>query len=149
MSRRERLPTWRADLTDFIEANRDKPFSWVEQHDCALWASSAYEKVTGFDPAFGLRGTYTTPAGALKALKKAGHDTPESIAEARVGPRKLPAFVLPGEMVAADLTALGLAGEERQLGLSLGICNGPVCFFVAETGLVELPTLAMACGFNG
>lgn len=146
--RRERLPTWRADLTAFIEVSRNVAFEWGA-NDCALWASLAYETVTGHDPAFGLRGTYKTAAGALKALKKAGYDTPESIAEARIGPRKLPAFVLPGEMVAADLATLGLAGEERQLGLSLGICNGPVCFFVGEEGLVELPTLAMACGFNG
>lgn len=147
--RRERLFNWRSNLTSFIEATRFKPFSWKDQNDCALWASSAYEAVTGFDPAFGLRGSYKTPAGALKALKRAGFDTPEAIAEGRIGPRKAPAFVLPGEMVAADLNALGLAGNEPRLGLSLGFCNGPICFFVAEEGLVELPTLKMACGFDG
>lgn len=146
--RRERKPTWRADLTAFIEASRGSGFKWGE-NDCALWAASAYEAVTGFDPAHGLRGKYTTPAGALKALKKAGFETPEAIAEGRIGPQKPPAFALPGEMVAADLKALGLAGNEPSLGLSLGFCNGPICFFVSEDGLIELPTLKMACGFNG
>lgn len=147
--RRERLPTWRADLTAFIEESRNKPLAVWGESDCALWASLAYEVVTGFDPAHGLRGKYKTAAGALKALKKAGFDTPEAIAEARIGPRKPAAMALPGEMVAADLNALGLAGNEPTLGLSLGFCNGAVSFFVSDEGLVELPTLKMACGFNG
>lgn len=147
--RRERLFNWRSILTNFIEDSRNVPFSWKSQHDCALWSSTGFELITGYDPAHGLRGKYTTPGGALKALKRAGFDTPEAIAEGRIGPRIPPAFALPGDMVAADLTALGLTGGEPQLGLSLGLCNGAVSFFVGEEGLVELPTLKMVCAFDG
>lgn len=147
--RRQRKPTWRADLTAFIDKSRDKPFKWGS-FDCALWASSAFKVVTGYDPAKGFRGAkYSTAAGALKALKVAGFDSPQGIAVARVGPEKPIAFAMPGDMVAADLEALGLTGGERQIGLSLGICNGALSYFVSEAGLVELPTLKMKCAFDG
>lgn len=143
-----KVENWRDKLNAHIEANRQRPFEWG-QHDCALWAASCVEVTTGTDLGEPFRGRYKTAAGALKAIRKAGHLTPEALAEARVGPRQPPAFARAGDMVAADLKALGLAGSDRQIGLSLGICNGSVCWFVSDDGLVSIPTLSTECAFHG
>ena len=111
--------------------------------------ASCRKIVTGIDLGHHFRGRYTTAAGALKMIRKAGCATPEDLAVARIGPRKPAAFARAGDAVAADLVELGLAGGLRQIGLSLGICNGPVCFFVGEAGLVEIPFLKMKCSFDG
>lgn len=96
-----------------------------------------------------LRGRYSGPAGALKALRRAGFQAPIDVARARIGPDKPTAFASVGDGVAADLQALGLAGAERQIGLSLGICVGRFSLFVGETGLVPIPTSKMTTAFNG
>lgn len=144
----EKVENWRAKLNEHIETNRVRPFEWG-QHDCALWAASCIQVTTGVDLGFHFRGKYNSAAGALKAIRKAGYQNPEGLAEARIGPRQPPAFARAGDMVAADLQALGLAGDDRQIGLSLGICNGSVCHFVTDDGLVTLPTLSMNCAFHG
>lgn len=145
----ERLPTWRADLNAHIEANRNRPFEWG-QHDCGLWSASCRIVTHGDDVASDLRGRYKSAVGAVKSLRRAGFSGgPEDVAKARVGASRPAAFGKAGDMVAADLVELGLAGDERQIGLSLGICNGPVCYFVGENGLIEIPLLQMKCSFDG
>lgn len=144
----EKVQDWRDELNKHIEANRDKPHSWVD-HYCGGWVSSCLLVTTGVDPLAGKLRPFKTAKGAQAALKRAGYDTPEAMAEALLGPMKPAAFARAGDVVCADLTALGVAGEERQIGLSLGICNGSVCYFVGEAGLVTLSTLSMVGAFDG
>jgi hypothetical protein len=145
----QKVDNWIQLLNQHIDENRSRPFEWG-QHDCGLWLASCLIVTTGRDFAADIRGKYSTATGAIRALKKAeGVTTPEDFTEARLGPRKPAALAFPGDGVAADLQELGVTGGERQFGLSLGICNGAVSWFVGETGLVELPTFSMKCAFNG
>lgn len=145
----KKVDNWLRLLNEHIRENRNKPFEWG-QHDCGLWLASCLIVTTGEDVAADIRGQYNSAAGAVRAMKKfAGVITPEAFAEARLGPPKPAVLAFPGDGVAADLAALGVTGNERQIGLSLGICNGAVSWFASETGLVELPTLSMKCAFNG
>lgn len=68
MRRRE---DWPARLNALIEASLRRPFAWGA-HDCCLFAAAAVQAMTGVDPAEDLRGTYKTPAGAARALKRYG-----------------------------------------------------------------------------
>lgn len=145
----QKVENWLQLLNAHIEENRNKPFEWG-QHDCGLWLASCLIVTTGQDFAADIRGKYKSAAGAIRAMKKAsGSSTPEGFAEARLGAPKPALLAFPGDGVAADLQELGVTGGERQIGLSLGICNGALSWFVSETGLVELPTANMKCAFNG
>jgi hypothetical protein len=44
---------------DYIKRTGGEPFVWGH-NDCATWAASYWQEVTGYDPAHSLRGTYGT-----------------------------------------------------------------------------------------
>ena len=143
-----KLANWRQLLNSHIDANRTKPFEWFS-HDCGAWAGSCIEVTTGFNPIAGKLKPYDDALGAVRSMKKAGFKTPEAMAAGLLGNPKPCVFAHAGDVVAADLAALGIAGEERRIGLSLGICTGAFCFFVSDDGLVELSTLQMKMAFDG
>lgn len=64
----------RVALMDFIAQRRVDPFSWKTGRDCCLLAADARIALGDEDFAADLRG-YTSKAGALKALKKAGFNS--------------------------------------------------------------------------
>ncbi len=65
-------------MTDFETAIKEaraqacgRPFTWGRD-DCLLWIADIYKTVLGRDPAARFRKRYTTPAGALRVLKREG-----------------------------------------------------------------------------
>lgn len=68
-----RIPTWRTALHEAIEEHRREPFVWGRR-DCALFVADCVTAMTGVDVGRGFRGTYRTPLGAKRALKRAGFD---------------------------------------------------------------------------
>lgn len=108
-----RLPDWRQRLVRYLAAEQAAPFSYGS-HDCALLAAGAVEAVTGVDPAAEWRGTYTSLAGGLRAIRAAGYadlvDVVDSLFE-RVEPRS----ALPGDVAAVDTPD----------GPALGVVVGP------------------------
>lgn len=143
-----KVDNWRRLLNDHIDANRNKPFEWFA-NDCGAWTGSCIEVTTGVNPLAGKLAPYSDALGAVRSMKKAGFRTPEDMAAGLLGPPKPFVFAHAGDAVAADLAALGIAGEERRIGLSLGICTGAFCFFVCDDGLVELSTMQMKMAFDG
>lgn len=147
MSIREtRLPGWQDALHDLIVRRRAIPMEWGK-HDCCLWVADAVLAMTGFDPAEHYRGTYSSPQGALRRLvAQDAVGSPEELADKVFGERLPIALARVGDVVAADLTALGLAEpDEPTLGKAMGICYGRSSLFVGsdETahGLITLRTL--------
>lgn len=59
-------------MRQVIRENMSQPFVWGVS-DCSFVFDCICE-MTGFDPIADIRG-YTTEAGAMKALKRAGYDT--------------------------------------------------------------------------
>ena len=69
--------TWKADLRSFLAAQAGAPFAWAGQdggHDCGSFAGGAVEAMTGDNPHAAVAGKYKTMAGALRALKRLGHE---------------------------------------------------------------------------
>lgn len=122
-----RVEGWEKLLVEHIEQARGKAFEWG-QHDCALWAAEWVRKCTKVDLGSGWRGMYETKEGAAREMRARG-------------------FLKPADIAADCLTSIPVALARRgDITLhpngALGICNGRVSAFVAETGLLEIPTLA-------
>ncbi|WP_157779683.1 DUF6950 family protein [Cupriavidus pauculus] len=67
----QRLPDWPTRLADFIEARRERAFSWGES-DCCLFVCDAIEATTGTDPGLRWRGLYSSEKGARRVLRDNG-----------------------------------------------------------------------------
>ena len=111
-----RLPDWEARLSDWLAAQRGRPFEWG-RNDCVLFAAGAVQAMTGRDPAADVRGTWSTRIGALRALKE---QSARGVADVVWFEEIEPAHAMRGDLVLA-----------RQ---SLGVCIGRVAMFVGEDG---------------
>lgn len=65
----QRLEDWDTRLFTEVERAGSTPFKYGD-HDCALLASRLIHAMTGRDIAAEVRGTYSTPLGALRCLKR-------------------------------------------------------------------------------
>lgn len=65
--------TWKADLRSYLTAQADAPFAYGSA-DCGAFAGGAIEAMTGENPHAAVAGKYKTMAGALRALKRLGHE---------------------------------------------------------------------------
>ncbi len=66
-----RMPGWVIRLNALLDRAAKEPFRWGV-FDCCLLAADSVEALTGFDPAAGLRGTYSDEEGARKILAREG-----------------------------------------------------------------------------
>lgn len=66
-----RVPNWPAVLAEQVELHRSEPFEWGK-NDCALFAATVVQALTGVDLSAGLRGRYTTARGAKRHINAAG-----------------------------------------------------------------------------
>lgn len=124
-------------LTTFIAQYKTQPFAWGTA-DCSLIVADWVLQQTGVDPARGLRGTYTSAEGAVRALRKAGYTDLPSAMDDRMGPRLAPLQLRRGD-VALVATADGPA-----LTLHCGQC----LFGMGPAGVVPLPISAAVCGWR-
>ena len=69
----QKLVDWRPRLRGFLAAQADAPFAYGSA-DCGAFAGGAIEAMTGENPHAKVAGKYKTMAGALRALKRLGHD---------------------------------------------------------------------------
>lgn len=72
----QKLVDWRPRLRAFLAAQADAPFvmGGIGGMDCGAFAGGAIEAMTGENPHAKVAGRYKTMAGALRALKRLGHD---------------------------------------------------------------------------
>jgi hypothetical protein len=133
-----RHPDWFDRLQTYLDTVAEKPFLWGE-HDCALFAASAVQRMTGVDPAEAFRNLYDSELGARKALREVGQGTLLKTAKHWFGAPKSVYFAKRGDLVMRDRT-------------TLGICVGPFSWFVGEehgaAGLVVIPTNACRYAFT-
>jgi hypothetical protein len=140
-----RLPDWQDRLTPIVYERLTWPHEWGK-HDCALWAAVCREAVTGENFYAPYLGTYRSAAGALRRLRAVdGVASPVELADLKLGERLHPAMAKVGDVVAADLWALGIADDdEPRMGPSLGVCYGHHSLFVGTAkghdGLVRVLT---------
>lgn len=73
----KRHEDWKAALRSYLAEAADKPFAYGETGgaiDCGAFAGGAVEAMTGENPHAKVAGRYKTMKGALRALKRLGHD---------------------------------------------------------------------------
>lgn len=120
-----RIPKWRGAMQDNIAVAAVTEFEWGE-HDCALFAASHIECVTGVDIGTPFYKQYSTALGAMKVLKQAGYDSLLAMAQ-----DKLPPVSLPKAHV-ADLALVKNA--EGDTGWAIGIYLGADVGLLTPTG---------------
>lgn len=125
----KRTQDWPERLTQFIEANAKRSFAYGTW-DCALFAASACDVMTGDDPAREVRGAYTTADGALRTLlRHFGAWSVGGLADRLLGGRIPVALAQRGDIV--------LLNTER--GDALGVCIGAKSAHPGPDGLMFKP----------
>ena len=131
-----RLPDWRARLGAYVEGARRAPFTYGRL-DCALFAAGAVRAMTGGDLGEGLRGTYESFAGGVRALRQRGYMDHLDMARAHF-PEIAPCFAQVG-----DLAVVGVADGDAR-----GVVQGARIFFMSAEGLVTVDLLAARTAFK-
>lgn len=134
----QRHSYWEEALTTYLDTVAEEPFKWGS-HDCALFAASAVQRMTGVDIAADFRGRYDTAKGAALALREVGEGTLFRTIKGWFGAPVNVHFAKRGDLVMRNATALG-------------VCVGLYSWFVGEEaghhGLVVLPTAACSYAFH-
>lgn len=121
-----------------MDRGRRDPFAWGS-NDCALGlACSAVEAITGRDLREGWGG-YTTAAGALLALRRAGYETlGDAVAEFL--PEIHPAMARVGD--------IGLIETGGEIGAGLCVFDGGTVIVLTESGQGRAPRSNAARAFR-
>lgn len=128
----KRRDDWLPRLHGYLRDTARAPFAWG-RYDCALHAAGAVEAVTGHDPAADFRGRYTTPRGAVRVLRKAGHESLEAMVDG-LAPRQ----------VVLQARAGDLAAVKTEDGVALGVVQGAMVAVVTERGRGLVPLTSCA-----
>lgn len=138
-----RLDNWQNNLSELIERRKPEPYH-IAKFNCLMWALEGANAVTGIDHYAPFRGKFKTVRGAASVLRKIGQaKTSVEFLERTLGEKKPLAFMRRGDIVAADVTALGLPSDLELFGPAVGVCYGPNSYFIGELGLVSVETLRL------
>lgn len=124
-----RLEDWPERMVSFIEARRERPFSWGTS-DCALFVCDAVEAITGVDPAARWRGMYGSEKGARRLMRDNGGI--RGLADMAFGQGVPPALAGRGDAVLVDTPT----------GEALALCLGGKLAAQGASGIEFLPTSA-------
>ena len=127
----------RKRLIEYVSKAARTPFQWGT-HDCALFAAGAVKAQTGKDPAIGLRGRYSTAAGAMKHLRKLGYERIEDLASERLEEIS-PAFAQVGDLAVLD--------GDGEIG-ALGVVQGERIYVLHPDGLALMPLMSARRAFR-
>jgi hypothetical protein len=139
-----RFPDWPIRLEAFLTRHWTDSFTYGTR-DCCLFPCSAIEVMTGTDPAATFRGSYTTRAGALQAMREyCGSPSVRRLAE-----RVTEAFGMPS-VPALRLGRGDLALIKRPRDYSLGIVNltGQQIVVAGWSGLERIPLAGAIKGWR-
>lgn len=133
-----RFQNWEERLAVYLDRVAEEPFRWGLL-DCALFAASCVNAMTGIDPASAYRSQYDTAAGAARALREHGAGTLLRTIRATFPNEVSPHFAQRGDVVMKDAT-------------STGICVGRFSYFVGQEGsregLIVIPTAECRYAFR-
>lgn len=111
-----RIDNWEQVLADYLTASQTLQFEWGK-NDCALWASSFVDMVTGQAIAEGWRGFYDSEAGANALMLERGFANCEAIADYHLQQKPLK-MASRGDLVLHPCGALGICDGRRSYFLS-------------------------------
>ncbi|WP_313818720.1 DUF6950 family protein [Cupriavidus sp.] len=123
----QRLNDWPERLAAFIEARRERAFSWGDS-DCCLFVCDAIEAMTGADPAARWRGLYASEKAARRLMRDNGGVA--GLANLAFGRQPIPPLLAArGDVVLVDTPA----------GEALAICIGDRLAAQGAAGIDYLP----------
>ena len=93
--------TWKQDLRAYLAEQADQPFVFGRV-DCGSFAGGAVEAMTGQNPHAKVAGKYKTMKGALRALKRAGHEDHVAYAASVLTEIENPLFAQFGDIAVVD-----------------------------------------------
>jgi hypothetical protein len=136
-----KLPDWQDRLAECVRGRIGRGFEWGT-NDCMAWAADCVLAQTGHDDWERYRGRYSTPRGALRAIRRGdGCALPIDLMDRLWGLRLPVHEAIHGDLVVANL------GEPAGMGPSVGLCYGLRSLFVGTDehgdGLVRLDTLTL------
>lgn len=138
-----RLDDWPSLMAAAFEVAARTPFAWG-QHDCVLFAGNIVEAITSIDPFAAYRNRYTTPAGALRIIKRGcPSGTLREMVARELGPEVVPLAARRGDVALIDC--------DPQAGFSeaLGICDGDrVIGLAPHGGLCEANIASAICAWR-
>jgi hypothetical protein len=124
-----RLKNWPRLLDDYIQAARERPFSWADNY-CAVFASGAVKAITGHDFTADLPTSFESRAAAYRALSALAPGGVSDLATRFLGdPLPSPKYAQRGDIVLA----------ETPDGPGLGVCIGSTFAAVVRSGLQFFP----------
>lgn len=130
LRRAGRRSDWPKRLIAAVEAARGRRFAWG-QHDCALFAATCVEAMTGLDLAAGLRGAYGNARAAVAALDAMfGVKTLAELGDLLFGPPIDPALAQRGDVALVDVSEIGEAA---------GVVLGRFVAAPGPLGVVNVP----------
>lgn len=127
----KRKPDWRSALLRTVHSGMGTPFAWGV-NDCALRVADCVLAMTGEDLGTPFRGTYTTAAGALMAIKRAGFDDLAALAA-----HHFPEWDHVSRARMGDVAAV----KSPETGWALGIVVGPRVQLLAPSGAATIDYL--------
>ncbi|PVY81051.1 hypothetical protein C7414_102379 [Cupriavidus alkaliphilus] len=125
----QRLEDWPTRLSEFIEARRERAFSWGDS-DCCLFVCDGVEAMTGADPGARWRGLYASEKGARRVLRDNGGVA--GIATLVLGAAVPPALAGRGDVVLIDTPH----------GEALALCLGGLIAAQGQQGIDFQPMTA-------
>lgn len=130
-----RLEGWEGRLLAVIEAARHQRYE-LGQHDCFRVACAAIEALTGVDRWPEWAGRYSTRREALHLIAQYGHSFEHAFSWFFGTEPAGPKLARRG-----DICALATPDGEKHLGVCMGVDTA----FLAEPGLLFVPTSSCLC----
>ena len=131
----QRRSDWQSVLENFLRTHQNRPFEYGNW-DCCLFVCDAIASMTGVDLAADYRGTYSTRAGALRAIREQlGTRSIQAVAENAAAVHNMPEVPVShahrGDMVLIQ------RGRDYSLGLVALNCRDVIV--TSKRGLWRLP----------
>lgn len=132
-----RNTNWPELLHEFVCSRLTLQFAWGS-NDCALFVADAINAMTGTDLGTGLRGAYTSLAGAVTQMAKLTGKTGASVEDVAIY------FASHASMTECKNSLFARRGDvvlfDGSDGPAMGICalDGRNALFVSQTGLNQM-----------
>jgi hypothetical protein len=130
-----RFPDWPVRLAAFVEARRERAFSWGDS-DCCLFVCDGIEAMTGVDPGARWRGLYASEKGARRVLRDNGGVA--GIATLVLGDSVPPALAGRGDVLLIDTPA----------GEALALCLGATIAAQGANGIEFMNPASAKCAWR-
>lgn len=121
---------WHSRLNAFVDEVRRQPFDWAQNNCGEHFAFGAVRAMTDEDIGAHYRGRYTTAIGAVRVMRRDGHENLGDLVASHLEETHT------SEARLGDLAAIP---DDSPFGYTLGIVNGDTVFVMGEDAVGVVP----------